>query len=97
MVTRGVKLLQQTIQTNLQRLRNFFNFARGFIRRKNPLKELVQEIVDGIKDMLTMRTKLKMAQYRLNYHMHQLNKMESLIAANNEHSFLNGRNINEVR
>lgn len=97
MVTRSVELLQETIQTNLQRLMNFMNFARNFVRRKNPLKELVNEVVEGIKDMLTMKKKLKMAQYRLNYHVHQLNKMESLIAANNEHSFLKGRNINEVR
>lgn len=97
MVTRSVELLQETIQTNLQRLRNFMNFARNFVRRKNPLKELAEGIVESIKDMLTMKKKLKMAQYRLNYHMHQLNKMESLIAANNEHSFLKGRNINEVR
>lgn len=50
-----------------------------------------------LKDFLTMNKKLKMARYRLNYHQHQLNKMESLIAENNEHIFLRGRNINEVR
>lgn len=90
-------MLQQTLETNFERLINFLNFSRGFIRRKNPLKALVQGTVDMVKDMLTIKKKLKMTQYRLNYHRHQLNKMESLIAANNEHSFLKGRNINEVR
>lgn len=96
-MTRSVELLQQTLESNLERLVNFLNFARGFIRRKNPVKALVQDIVDIVKDMLTIKKKLKMSQYRLNYHRHQLHRMESLIAANNEHTFLKGRNINEVR
>ncbi|MEI8128366.1 MAG: hypothetical protein WCG95_02000 [bacterium] len=49
------------------------------------------------KDFLTMNKKLRMSRYRLNYHRHQLQKMEALIAENNQHSFLKGQNINEVR
>jgi len=90
-------LLQETLQTNLHRVMNFFGFARGFIRRRNPLKAFAQEVVDIIKDFLTMNKKLKMSQYRLNYHKHQLNKMESLIAENNDHVFLKGRKINHIR
>lgn len=76
---------------------NFLGFARGFLRRKNPLKAFLQEFVGTIKDFLTMNKKLRMSRYRLSYHRHQLHKMESLIAENNEHTFLRGRNINEVR
>lgn len=76
---------------------NFLGFARGFIRRRNPLKMFTQEFVEGIKDFLTMNKKLRMSRYRLNYHRHQFHKMESLIAENNEHTFLKGKNINEVR
>lgn len=90
-------MLQQALEINSRRLMNFFGFARGFIRRKNPLKAFAQEFVDTIKDFLTMNKKLKMSQYRLNYHRHQLHRMETLIAENNEHAFLRGKNINEVR
>lgn len=90
-------MLQQALEIQTRRLLNFFGFARGFLRRKNPLKALVQELTDTIKDFLTMNKKLKMSQYRLNYHRHQLHKMETLIAENNEHTFLRGKNINEVR
>ena len=38
-----------------------------------------------------------MAKYRVNYHKHQLHKMESLIAESNEHTFLKGKNLNETR
>ncbi len=58
---------------------------------------LFEEIVGNLKDMFSVRQKLKMAQYRVNYHKHQLMKMESLIAENNEHTFLKGKNLNETR
>lgn len=96
-MARGVQLLQQTIETKLTRLKNFLGFAKGFLLRKNPLKTFAQELVEIVKDFLTMNKKLKMAQYRLNYHRHQLDKMESLIAENNEHAFLKGQNLNTVR
>lgn len=96
-MARGVKLLQQTLETNIHRFMNFLGFARGFILRKNPLKTFSKDFVEIIKDFLTMNKKLKMSQYRLNYHKHQLHKMESLIAENNEHTFLRGKNINEIR
>jgi len=76
---------------------NFLGFARGFIMRNNPIEACFAGIVSAIKDVLTLKTKLKMSRYRLNYHRHQLNRMESLIAENNQHSFLRGKNINEVR
>lgn len=90
-------MLQQTLETNFRRFKNFLGFAQGFIRRKNPLKALADEVISGIKDFLTIKKKLKMSQYRLNYHRHQFHKMESLIAETNQHTFLKGRNINEVR
>lgn len=76
---------------------NFLGFARGFIRRKNPFKAFAQEFAEVIKDFLTMKQKLKMSQYRLNYHKHQLHKMESLIAENSDHTFLKGKKINHIR
>ena len=83
--------------TSLKRIRNFINFTRSFFIRKNPFKMLGEEIGNGLKDMFSVRQKLKMAQYRVNYHKHQLMKMESLIAENNEHTFLKGKNLNETR
>lgn len=90
-------MLQQTLETNFRRFKNFLGFSRGFIRRNNPLQVLQKGIVSTIKEFLTMNKKLKMSQYRLNYHRHQLHRMESLIAENNEHAFLKGKHINQVR
>ena len=89
--------MREELQANLKRLVNFLNFAQSFFIRKNPFKALAMNLLQSLKEMLTIRQKLKMAKYRVNYHKHQLYKMESLIAENNEHTFLKGKNLNETR
>ena len=90
-------MFRETLETNIKRLVDFLIYSKNFLIRKNPFKSLTEAVVEGIKDFLTMKKKLKMAQYRLNYHRHQLHKMEQLIAENNQHSFLKGKNLNETR
>ena len=58
---------------------------------------MADDIVNALKEALTVRKKLKMAQDRLNYHKYQFNRMEALIAENNQHNFLKGKNLNETR
>ena len=89
--------MQDEIQENIKRFVNFMNFARSFFKRKNPIKALIASLVTSLKEMLTIRQKLQMAKYRVNYHKHQLYKMENLIAESNEHTFLKGKNLNETR
>ena len=89
--------MREELQDNIKRFVNFMNFAKSFFRRKNPFKALLVSLLSALKDMLTIRQKLKMAKYRVNYHQHQLHKMESLIAESNEHTFLKGKNLNETR
>ena len=89
--------MREELQDNIKRLVNFMNFARSFFKRKNPFKELAICLISSLKDMMTIRQKLKMAKYRVSYHQHQLHKMESLIAESNEHTFLKAKNLNELR
>ena len=77
--------------------RRLLDFLIYYFIRKNPIKEMATSIVEGIKDFLTVKKKLKIAQYRLNYHRHQLQKMEQLIAENSDHQFLKGSNIDQKR
>ena len=85
------------LQDTMKRFVNFMNFARSFFKRKNPFKALAVSLISSLKDMMTIRQKLKMAKYRVSYHKHQLHKMESLIAESNEHTFLKAKNLNELR
>ena len=89
--------MREELQNTVKRLVNFLNFAQSFFIRKNPFKALLVSLLGSLKDMLTIRQKLKMAKYRVNYHKHQLYKMENLIAESNEHTFLKGKNLNETR
>lgn len=89
--------MREELQEYTKRLVNFLNFAKAFFKRKNPLKELAVSLLTSLKEMLTIRQKLKMAKYRVNYHKHQLHKMENLIAESNEHTFLKGKNLNQLR
>jgi len=90
-------MLRQTLEMNIRRLIDFLIYSKNFLIRKNPLRSIANSMVEGMKEFLTMKKKLKMAQYRLNYHRHQFQKMEQLIAENNQHSFLKGNNLNETR
>ena len=89
--------MREELQDNIKRLVNFMNFARSFFKRKNPIKALIVSLLSSLKEMLTIRQKLKMAKYRVNYHKHQLYKMENLIAESNEHTFLKGKNLIATR
>ena len=90
-------MLRDTLEMNIKRLIDFLIYSKNFLIRKNPIKSMANSFSEGIKEFLKMNKKRKMAQYRLNYHRHQFQKMEQLIAENNQHTFLRGNNLNETR
>ena len=90
-------MLRETLEMNIKRIIDFLIYSKNFLLRKNPIKAMSESIVESIKDFLTINKKRKMAQYRLNYHRHQFQKMEQMIAENNQHTFLKGNNLNETR
>ena len=90
-------MLRDTLEMNIKRLVDFLIYSKNFLIRKNPIKSMADSFSDNLKEFLTMNKKRKMAQYRLNYHRHQFQKMEQLIAENNQHTFLIGSNLNETR
>lgn len=86
-----------TIELYLQRLHNFIEFAKAYIVKNNPIKMISETLVSQLRDFLTFDKKIKMAKYRVNYQRYQLDRMQKLIAQNNEHVFLKGRTLNETR
>ena len=90
-------MFQQTLELYIRRILDFLMYTKNYFIRKNPIQSMANSIVEGIKDFLTVKKKLKMAEYRLNYHKHQLNKMEQLIAENSQHNFLKGSNLDQKR
>lgn len=90
-------MIQQAVALQTRRLFNFMNFARHFLRRQNFVAAIQQSITAVFKDIFTVKKKLKMAQYRVNYQQYKFRQMEQLIAENNEHVFLRGNKLNELR
>lgn len=90
-------MFRETLELYIRRIMDFLIYTKNYFIRKNPIQGVVNSIVEGIKDFLTVKKKLKMAQYRLNYHRHQLQKMEQLIAENSQHNFLKGANLDQKR
>ena len=90
-------MFRETIELYVKRILEFLMYTKNYVIRKNPIQSMISSMVAGVKDFLTVKKKLKMAQYRLNYHRHQLNKMEQLIAENSQHNFLKGTNIDQKR
>lgn len=89
--------MQQTLMSNLKKLKTFLNYSKNYLRRNNPIKIFKKEVIAGLKDALSINKKRKLVKYKLKYQMHQLNQMERLIAQNNEHVFLRGNKFNEMR
>ena len=90
-------MFRETLELYYKRIVDFIVYTKNYLIRKNPLQSFLEYLVEGIKDFLTVRKKLKMAQYRLNYHKYQLSKMEQLIAENSQHTFLKGTNLDQKR
>lgn len=82
---------------HIESVKTFIAYSQGFFKRHSVTKNLSTSVVNGLKDLLTIRKKVKIAEYRVNYHRNQLRKMESLIANDNEHTFLRGQKLNQLR
>ena len=85
------------LQLHINRLRNFWNFTKAFLKKRNPIKSAVVGIKTYLQELLTVNQKLKKIQYRINYERYKLKKTELILAQNSEHVFLKGRSINQTR
>ena len=86
-----------TLQLHINRVRNFLNFTRAFLKKNNPIKIFIASILTYIKDIATVKQKLKKIEYRINYEKYKLKKTELILAQNSEHVFLKGRSLNQTR
>ena len=86
-----------SLQVHINRLKNFLNFTNAFLKKRNPIKLFVTEFTAYIKDLCTVKMKLKKIKFRINYEKYKLKKTELILAQNSEHVFLKGRQLNQTR
>ena len=89
--------MQQIVQNYLLKLGQMAKLYKNYAIRNNPLIIIKQQFLSGLKDFLTAGKKKKLAQYRLTSQLYKIQKMEQIIAQSNEHLFLQGRKVNEIR
>lgn len=85
------------LQTHITRFRNFLNFTKAFLRKKNPIKVFITQTIASWQELITIKQKLKKIEYRINYEKYKLKKTELILAQNSEHVFLRGRSLNQTR
>lgn len=91
------KTAAATLQLHINRVINFLNFTKAFLKKNNPIKIFITSILTYIKDLATIRQKIKKIEYRINYEKYKLKKTELILAQNSEHVFLKGRSLNQTR
>ncbi|MGN0192395.1 MAG: hypothetical protein ACI4CY_02575 [Candidatus Gastranaerophilaceae bacterium] len=89
--------MKKYIRTLIRRTINFLQFSKAYVLKHNPIVQIRDSFMTRLRDFLTTNQKVKMAKYRLNYQKYKLTQMEQLIAQNNQHVFLKGRTLNEIR
>ena len=89
--------MQQIVQNYFQRLSQMGQMYLNYAIRNNPFVMIKNQILSAIVQFLTIGKKKKMAEYRVNSQLYKVKKMEQQIAQSNEHLFLQGRKINELR
>ena len=89
--------MQQIIQNYLQRVALMGQRYLNYAIRNNPFLIISADIISTLKQFLTAGKRKKMAEYRVNSTIYKAKRMEQLIAESNEHLFLQGRKINELR
>lgn len=89
--------MQQIVQNYFLRLGQMAQVYKNYAIRNNPFIILRDQLIGMLKDFLTVGKKKKLAQYRVNSQIHKIKQMEQIIAQSNEHLFLQGRKVNEIR
>lgn len=89
--------MQNVINNYISRVMQYLIYCVNYTRRNNPLIAMRNQLLASLQDFLTIGKKKKMATYRVASQINKVRKMENLIAKNNEHLFLQGRKLNELR
>ncbi len=73
------------------------NFTKAYLKKSNPIKIFLTKAVTCIKELATVRKKLRNIENRIRYEKYRLKKTELILAQNSDHVFLKGRSLNQTR
>ena len=85
------------LQLQIHKAIGFVTFMISYMRKKNPIKRVLSDSIAYVKELASMKRKLKKIQNMINYEKYKYKKTELILAQNQEHFFLSGRSINQTR
>jgi hypothetical protein len=86
-----------TVNNKFQDWVSFFRIAHSYMRRRNPLLNMVTNNLIAIQNFLVSRQKLKSLKYRVQLMNYRIYQMEQLIQQNNPQNYKGGSNLNQLR
>lgn len=86
-----------SLQANKKKFINYMNFVIAFLRKKAKPMQSLNQALASVQELLSLNTKLKKIQYRVNYEKYKLKKTELILAQNQDHVFIKGRKLNQTR
>jgi len=85
------------INNKFQDWTSFFKISQSYIKRQNPLLNVVANTLNSIQSFLVSRQKLKSLKYRVQLMNYRIYQMEQLIQQNNPNNYKGGNNLNQLR
>ena len=76
---------------------NFMNFLISFLRRKAKPADMIAQALNSFQELLNINKMKKKIAYRINYEKYKLKKTELILAQNQDHVFIKGRRLNQIR
>ena len=75
----------------------FFRLFYYYIMKTRPLQSAWINLIETVKNVLTMKQKQRIARYRVNHYLFRLQQMERVIEQNNTGNFSSGNILNHLR
>lgn len=85
------------LQFKIQKIIGFLNFTIVFLKKKNPIKVFIKNIVENAKEIALANKKLKKIQDAIIMEKYKYKKTELILAQNSDHFFVAGRKIDQRR
>lgn len=76
---------------------SFFRISQNYMKRRNPLLNMVQNTLASVQTFLSTKQRLKALKYRVQLMNYRIYQMEQVIQQNNPHNFKGGSTLNHLR
>ena len=85
------------INNKFQDWASFFRISRSYIKRRNPLLNMMINALNSVQNFLISRKQLKTLKYRVQLMNYRIYQMEQLIQQSNPQNYKGGNSLNQLR